>query len=232
MTKHALQDEKAPPISLPNFDGETFTFTPGDEGRYAVVFFYPKSGSYGCTKEVCQFRDALTNDSHFQSARVQVIGISPDSVASQKKFVEQQQVTYPILSDEKGEARKTYHVSKGLMGLTASSRVTFVIDPQGIVRKVYDSTMNYSQHVKVVTSYLASMTADSTKTVPASATATATGTAAAPEAGAAATAPPAATEHAHPAEVETEPPVAAPAPGLDPAAMAPAVPLPTSETAQ
>jgi thioredoxin-dependent peroxiredoxin len=82
--------------------------------------------------------------------KVQVIGISADSVEKQKAFVEKYKLTvrfcrleetwtdmmrrqYPILSDEKGEARKAYGVGKGMLGL-GDARVTFVIDGKGVVR--------------------------------------------------------------------------------------------------
>ncbi|EJC97896.1 peroxiredoxin Q [Fomitiporia mediterranea MF3/22] len=156
MKKHSLLGKKAPELSLPNFDGSTFAFTPGASGRPTALFFYPQSGTYGCTKEACQFRDALSEEEIFRSTNIEVIGISPDPVEKQKKFVEKNNLTYPILSDEKGEARKAYDVSKGLLGLTASSRVTFVIDSEGTVKDAFDSTLNFSAHHKFVQDWLKS----------------------------------------------------------------------------
>jgi len=259
MTKHPLVGKKAPTLSLPNFDGETFTFTPESEGRPTALFFYPKSGSYGCTKEVCQFRDALSADEVFRSTQVQVIGVSPDPVEKQKKFVEEQKVTYPILSDEKGEGRKLYQVSKGLMGLTASSRVTFVISSDGIVQDALDSTMNFAAHSKFVHNWLKQQSvASQAQTVKGDATQKTDSTVpaaspAAPDAMAPSPAPPtdetpapaaeepsasdapapapvSTVEETAPAEapaamgIESSETPAVPAPLLDPAAGAPAVP--------
>ena len=88
----------------------------------------------------------------FKRSKVQVVGVSPDAVDKQKAFVDKQELTvilltlniklqlihssaqFPILSDSTGEARKAYGVSKGLLGLADSSRVTFIIDAKGVVR--------------------------------------------------------------------------------------------------
>ncbi|OCB90173.1 peroxiredoxin Q [Sanghuangporus baumii] len=172
MGKHELIGKKAPELSLPNHGGDMFAFTPG--GRPVVIFFYPASGSYGCTKEACSFRDALSGEEVFKSTQVEIIGISPDPVEKQKSFVDKHGLTYPILSDAKGEARKAYSVGKALLGLAQSSRVTFVIDSEGIVkyeslhlrfypssadtllptRDVYDSTLHFSAHKKFVEDWL------------------------------------------------------------------------------
>ena len=120
--------------------------TPG-KGVPIALFFYPKAGTTGCTKEACQFRDALsdTKNDIFKRNSIEVVGVSAgqsqpmsrrspvrceassiffypryvlDPVSKQKKFVDENGLNYPVLSDEKGEARKAYAVGKGLMGLT------------------------------------------------------------------------------------------------------------------
>ncbi|KAH9950559.1 thioredoxin-like protein [Amylocystis lapponica] len=153
MAPHSLVGKPAPSLSLPNANGETWTLTPGANGVPIALFFYPKSGSYGCTKEACQFRDALVEKELYKRTQLQVIGISPDPVEKQKTFAEKQKLTYPILSDANGEARKAYGVNKGILGLV-DARVTFFIDSKGIVRDSLDSTVNYGAHVKFVTKWL------------------------------------------------------------------------------
>jgi peroxiredoxin Q/BCP len=105
MAPHPLIGQAAPVISLPDSSGATFTFTPGSSGQPAAILFYPKSGSYGCTQQVCQFRDALAGltlphvyamicaeipgpleKDVFKDANIEVIGISPDSVEEQNAF--------------------------------------------------------------------------------------------------------------------------------------------------
>ncbi|KAF7346276.1 Peroxiredoxin Q [Mycena sanguinolenta] len=124
MSHRSLIGKPAPAITLPNYDGESFTLTPGTKGTPTVVFFYPKAGSYGCTKEACQFRDAIAEKDTYKPGKVEVVGISPDSVEKQKVFVEKNKLTYPVLSDSKGEAAKAYGVGKGLFGLADVARVT------------------------------------------------------------------------------------------------------------
>ncbi|KAI0632177.1 AhpC-TSA-domain-containing protein [Trametes polyzona] len=163
MARHPLIGQPAPPISLPGADGETYTLTPGAKGVPIALFFYPKSGSFGCTKEACQFRDALAEKDLFKRTKIDIVGISSDPVDKQKEFVEKQKLTYPVLSDAKGEARKAYHVGKGLLGLAETARVTFLIDSKGVVRDVLDTTLNYNAHVKFVTKWLDKLEAEEKK---------------------------------------------------------------------
>ncbi|KAI0335844.1 AhpC-TSA-domain-containing protein [Cubamyces sp. BRFM 1775] len=163
MARHPLIGQPAPPVSLPGADGETYTLTPSEKGVPIALFFYPKSGSFGCTKEACQFRDALAEKDLFKRTKVEIVGISSDPVDKQKEFVEKQKLTYPVLSDAKGEVRKAYHVGKGLFGLAETARVTFLIDSKGTVRDVLDTTVNYSAHVKFVTKWLDKLEAEEKK---------------------------------------------------------------------
>ncbi|KIJ54256.1 hypothetical protein M422DRAFT_25194 [Sphaerobolus stellatus SS14] len=152
MAPHALIGKEAPTITLPNQDGEEVTIKPGSTGTPTAIFFYPASGTYGCTKEACGFRDALKSEV-FQRSSVSVVGISGDAVSKQKQFVDQHGLSYPILSDANGEARKAYQVKKGLLGLS-EGRVTFFIDSQGIVKDVSSSVLNFTEHVAFVRKHL------------------------------------------------------------------------------
>ncbi|KAI1789577.1 AhpC-TSA-domain-containing protein [Ganoderma leucocontextum] len=151
---HPLVGKPAPQISAPGADGETYTVTPGQKGVPVALFFYPKSGSFGCTKEACQFRDALADNELYKRTKVEIVGISSDPVDKQKAFVEKQKLTYPVLSDASGEARKAYHVGKGFFGFVETARVTVFVDNKGTVRDVLDTTLNYSAHVKFVSKWL------------------------------------------------------------------------------
>ncbi|KAI0917012.1 hypothetical protein AcV5_007599 [Taiwanofungus camphoratus] len=159
MPSHPLLGKPAPSLSLPNANGKTYTLTPGANGVPIALFFYPESGSFGCTKEACQFRDNLTEKELYKRSKVQIVGVSRDPVGKQKAFVEKEKLTYPVLSDVNGEARKAYHVGKGLMGLT-DARVTFFIDSKGVVRDVVDTTVNYGAHAKFVTRWLEKIEAE------------------------------------------------------------------------
>ncbi|KAI0720517.1 AhpC-TSA-domain-containing protein [Cerioporus squamosus] len=179
---HPLVGKSAPSFELPGADGETYSLTPGAKGVPVALFFYPKSGSFGCTKEACQFRDALAEKDLFKRTKVEIVGVSSDPVDKQKEFVEKQKLTYPVLSDAKGEVRKAYHVGKGLFGLAETARVTFIIDSKGTVRDVLDTTVNYSAHVKFVSKWLDKLEAEEKKAAaPAEAPAAAEPTQATPE---------------------------------------------------
>ncbi|KAK0449178.1 peroxiredoxin Q [Armillaria borealis] len=146
MAHQALIGQPAPHLTLPNYTGEPYSLKPGENDVTTAIFFYPRSGTWGCTKQACQFRDAIAERPEFQSDKVQVIGISPDPV------------------DEKGEARRAYHVGRGLWGL-ADLRVTFVIDSKGIIRDALDTTsINYASHCKFVSRVLETLRKEGDKT--------------------------------------------------------------------
>jgi len=181
-----LIGKAAPPIKLLNYDGESFTFTPGEKGIPTALFFYPASGSYGCTKQACQFRDAIAEKDTFKPGKVQIIGISPDPIEKQKTFVEKEKLTYPVLSDVDKETFKAYGIGKGMLGLVGVARVTFIVDKNGVVRDGLDATINYGAHSKFVEKWLDKLDAEDKATAAAAATMTATAEAPQPAASAAA----------------------------------------------
>jgi len=153
MSPSSLIGKVAPAFTLKNHDGTDYEFKPEGSAPTAI-FFYPKSGSYGCTREACQFRDALVENDAFKETNLRVIGISPDSVEDQDKFVKKQKLTYPVLSDSAGEFRTSYGVGRGILGLV-DARVTYFVDSKGVVRDVVDATMNYAAHISFVNKCLA-----------------------------------------------------------------------------
>ncbi|PPQ63624.1 hypothetical protein CVT24_004377 [Panaeolus cyanescens] len=155
-----LIGKEAPVITLPDSNGEVFSFKPGQLGIPTVLFFYPESGSYGCTRQACQLRDAVAQKNTFRPGKLQLIGISSDPVEKQKAFVDREKLTYPVLSDIKREAISAYHVGTGMLGLVDTARVTFVIDKKGIVRDALDATMNYGAHTKFVEKWLEKLDAE------------------------------------------------------------------------
>lgn len=101
------------------------------KGQQVVVFFYPKDGSPGCTKQVCALRD---NWKQFQAANLGVIGVSSDSEERHLKWLEEKQLPFALASDEDGKVAKAYGVSKMLWGY---SRVTFLVGADGRIAKVW-----------------------------------------------------------------------------------------------
>jgi peroxiredoxin Q/BCP len=110
-------------------------------GKWVVLYFYPADDTPGCTAEACSFRDAYED---FTDAGAEVIGVSSDSVASHEKFAAKHGLPFTLVSDEGGALRSTYGVGKSL-GLFPG-RVTYVIDPDGVVRDVFNSQLRFSEH--------------------------------------------------------------------------------------
>lgn len=100
-------------------------------GRPLVVFFYPKDGSPGCTREACAFRDAW---SRYETVGIQLVGVSTDSPQSHAEFAREHELPFPLLSDPDGELTEAFGVNTHL---GYSSRVSFLLDAQGIVRAVF-----------------------------------------------------------------------------------------------
>ncbi|WP_437595826.1 peroxiredoxin [Sorangium sp. So ce590] len=100
-------------------------------GRAVVVYFYPKDGTPGCTEEACAFRDAWDR---FKQANVQILGVSADTRESHEAFATEHRLPFPILVDTDHTWSNAFGVP---MRLGTVARVTFLIDPDGKVAKVY-----------------------------------------------------------------------------------------------
>lgn len=130
-TGHIAEGSSAPDFALPGDDGRTVKLSDYRGRQPVVLYFYPKDETPGCTKEACSFRDTLAD---FKKAGVEVLGVSVDSTDAHKKFKEKEHLNFTLLSDENKEVTKRYGVL-GAFGV--ASRVTFVIDKTGSIRKIY-----------------------------------------------------------------------------------------------
>jgi peroxiredoxin Q/BCP len=101
-------------------------------GHAAVVYFYPKDETPGCTKEACAFRDTFDR---FVKAGVVIFGVSRDSEASHDAFRKQHELPFPLVADESGAAQHAYGVPSKLG--TMAARVSFLIDADGRIAKVW-----------------------------------------------------------------------------------------------
>ena len=108
-----------------------------------VLFFYPKDDSPGCTREACYFRDTKAE---FEKRNAVIFGISLDRKASHQRFQEKHSLNFPLISDKGKELSKMFGVLR-LGGLLLLKRVTFIIDRDGIIRKVIRSETNMHIHV-------------------------------------------------------------------------------------
>ncbi|MGH3144239.1 MAG: peroxiredoxin [Rubrobacter sp.] len=133
----------APDFTLRSQSGDSVSLKDFLGRRPVVLFFYPKDDTPGCTKQACAFRDDY---GQFGALDAEVLGISSDSVASHRSFAENNDLPFALLSDEGGEVRRLYGVPNTLGVLP--SRVTYVIDREGVVRHVYSSQRAVHRHVE------------------------------------------------------------------------------------
>ncbi len=123
----------APDFCLPNQDGKE-TCLKDFRGQWVVLYFYPRDNTPGCTQEACDFTNYL---GEFEQLNATVIGISPDSVESHRKFVDKHHLRITLLSDVQHEVLEKYGVwkQKKMYGKTymGVERSTFIIDPNGVI---------------------------------------------------------------------------------------------------
>jgi peroxiredoxin Q/BCP len=128
---------KAPPFSAPDQTGKTVSLS-DFKGRTVVLYFYPKDDTPGCTTEACSFRDEHTA---LRKKGAVVIGVSPDSPKSHRKFIEKFTLPFTLLADTDHAIAESYGVwvEKSMYGKTylGVERSTFVIGPDGKLKAVY-----------------------------------------------------------------------------------------------
>lgn len=135
--------DRVPSFTLRDQDGNPFKLEDALAEGPLVLFFYPKDGSPICTAEACSFRDASAD---FLAAGAVVAGVSSDDVASHRRFAEELALPFPLLADEGGALRRRLGVPRAMLGMM-ESRVTYVIDREGIVRHRFESMLSASKHV-------------------------------------------------------------------------------------
>ncbi|MBN1944374.1 MAG: peroxiredoxin [Bradymonadales bacterium] len=135
--------DRAPDFQLPDQHGTPVRLTELLANGTVVLYFYPKDDSPGCTAEACSFRDAFEV---FREAGAQVVGISSDDVERHRRFTDRHRLPYLLLSDGDKTVRKAYGVP-ATWGLI-DGRVTYVIDPEGVVRHLFSSQFRASAHVE------------------------------------------------------------------------------------
>jgi peroxiredoxin Q/BCP len=130
--------DAAPGFALTADDGRTVRLS-DLKGRPVVLYFYPKDDTPGCTKEACSFRDAWSD---VQASGAAVFGVSPDPAASHQKFRTKYRLPFPLLSDPDHSVAEAYGAwgQKSMYGRKYEGilRTTFLIDPAGTVRRVFE----------------------------------------------------------------------------------------------
>lgn len=134
--------DAAPDFELPGTEGQSFKLSE-HRGKNVVLAFYPGDATTVCTKQFCSYRD---NADKLDGLNAEVIGISPQSVDSHERWVEEQELNVPLLADEDLAVSKSYGVT-GWLGPLARftelketpggryvQRAIFVVDAEGIIR--------------------------------------------------------------------------------------------------
>lgn len=142
-------NKKAPEFSLSDQNGNMHTLEQYS-GDWLLLYFYPKDDTPGCTQEACTIRDVW---SAFKEANLKVLGVSADSVKKHKKFEEKHSLPFTLLSDESKGMLDSYEalVEKSMFGkkYMRIARISYLIDPQGIIKKVYPK-VKPSEHAEEV----------------------------------------------------------------------------------
>lgn len=129
---------RAPDFTLPDQDGKERSLS-DYKGKWVLLYFYPKDDTPGCTIEACAIRDQFKD---FKKIGAVVLGVSTDSVASHKKFVNAYELPFTLLADPLKEVVGQYGVfgEKKFMGRTymGTKRTSFLIDPKGKIAKIYE----------------------------------------------------------------------------------------------
>ncbi|WP_277678165.1 thioredoxin-dependent thiol peroxidase [Gracilibacillus dipsosauri] len=140
-------------FELMNNKGETVKLS-DYKGTHVVLYFYPKDDTPGCTTEACDFRD---NYESFQDLDAVILGVSPDSEESHKKFIDKHSLPFELLVDEDKKVAEQFNVwqlknkfGKEYMGIVRS---TFIIDKQGILQKEFRN-VQVKGHVEKALSYI------------------------------------------------------------------------------
>jgi peroxiredoxin Q/BCP len=118
-----LNSQEGTPVSLKEF-----------RGKWVVLYFYPKDMTKGCTIEAHNFQRDLAQ---YQQKNAVVLGVSVDTVDSHQQFCTKESLTFKLLADPSHEVTTQYGSLGDYKGMALANRNTFLIDPEGVIRKVY-----------------------------------------------------------------------------------------------
>ncbi len=125
--------EKAPTFSLSSQEGSTISLDQ-NKGKWVVLYFYPKDFTSGCTVEAHNVPPDLEK---YTKVNAVILGVSLDSVDSHKGFCAKEGLNFKLLSDADHAVAKTYGSLAKMGDREFAARNTFLIDPHGVIRKVY-----------------------------------------------------------------------------------------------
>lgn len=142
-------DDKAPEFCLPNQD-DVEICSRDLQGKWVVLYFYPRDNTPGCTTEACEFTEAAPDFSELDAI---ILGVSADSTKKHRNFIEKKELGITLLSDEDTSMMQEYRVwqlkknyGKEYMGIV---RTTFIINPDGVVKALFPK-VRVKEHVAKV----------------------------------------------------------------------------------
>jgi peroxiredoxin Q/BCP len=143
--------DHVPVFSLHDQNDSVFNSTDYVGKEVLVIYFYPKDESSGCTKEACSFRDSYKD---FVQEGAMVVGINYGTVESHKKFAQNHQLPFTLLSDPDNKVLKMFGVKKKFF---ITGRETFIVDKMGKIVFTYDSFTNGLAHEKEALAFIKKM---------------------------------------------------------------------------
>lgn len=123
-------NQPAPEFTLPTNTGNGEFSLSDFHGKWLVLYFYPKDFTAGCTIEARRFQQDLPK---YLEKNTQIIGVSADSIDSHAEFCDSEGLKFPLLADTTGNVSKAYGSWLGVV----STRHSFLIDPNGILRETF-----------------------------------------------------------------------------------------------
>jgi peroxiredoxin Q/BCP len=124
---------QAPAFSLPSQEGAQVSLDQF-KGKWVVLYFYPKDFTQGCTIEAHNFQRDLDK---YTAKNAVIVGVSVDDVDSHKSFCTKEGLNFKLLADENHSVVQKYGSIMEYNGMTLAARNTFLVDPTGVIRKVY-----------------------------------------------------------------------------------------------
>ncbi len=144
-----VEGQKAPHFTGKNQDGKTISLD-DYSGKKVVLYFYPKDNTSGCTAQAINLNENLEE---FVNKGFAVLGVSPDSEASHRKFIDKHGLRFDLIADTEKEILQKYGVwaEKKMYGKTYMGvvRTTFIIDEKGVIEKIIEK-VNTSEHASQI----------------------------------------------------------------------------------
>ena len=155
MNEKIREGQEAPDFCLPDQNGREICMR-NMKGRWTVLYFYPKDNTPGCSSEAVGFSE---HKEDFRKRNTEIVGVSRDSLKSHRNFIEKKNLNIELLSDPQAVVHKKYGVwrPKRFMGreFLGTIRSTFLINPEGMIAKVWDD-VKVSGHAREVLDTIAS----------------------------------------------------------------------------